>query len=248
MTIESFPEDYHGVAGAPQAPGISPNGVPGGASPADLAAAGLGFAGNAGVPGDMASSTEADLDRRARAADAARKFPANEAEGAAQMQGVGGQQAGQMIQQVVSSITGAVGGAVGGILGPLTQLPQQAMQAGQSAMQPLMGALQQGGHGAEGLEAAEGARLADSLGGGNRWRRRRRCWWPWRRWPRRHYPDRLHGAAAGAVIVAADESCWGAVEVADGDAYGWHADYAVDGHDRYADDAAGCNGGWRRRQ
>lgn len=166
MTIESFPEDYHGVAGAPQAPGIFPNGVPGGASPADLAAAGLGLAGNAGVPGDMASSTEADLDRRARAADAARKFPANEADGAAQMQGVGGQQAGQMIQQVVSSITGAVGGAVGGILGPLTQLPQQAMQAGQSAMQPLMSALQQGGHGTEGLEAAEGARLADGLGGG----------------------------------------------------------------------------------
>lgn len=43
-----------------------------------------------------------------------------------------------MMQQAVSGITGALGGAVGGVMGPLTQLPQQAMQAGQGAMQPLM--------------------------------------------------------------------------------------------------------------
>lgn len=35
-----------------------------------------------------------------------------------------------MMQQAVSGITGALGGAVGGVMGPLTQLPQQAMQAG----------------------------------------------------------------------------------------------------------------------
>ncbi|MEE6179073.1 hypothetical protein SKC42_22085 [Mycobacterium sp. 050134] len=112
----------------------------------------------------MAGSTQGDLDRRAHAADAAAKFPANEADAAQQFQGVGAQGSTQMIQQVVSSITGALGGAIGGILGPLTQLPQQAMQVGQGAMQPLMSALQ-GAHGAGALEAAEGTRLADSLGG-----------------------------------------------------------------------------------
>lgn len=58
-----------------------------------------------------------------------------------------------MMQQAVSGITGALGGAVGGVMGPLTQLPQQAMQAGQGAMQPLMSALQQT-YGAEGLDVA----------------------------------------------------------------------------------------------
>lgn len=69
-----------------------------------------------------------------------------------------------MMQQAVSGITGALGGAVGGVMGPLTQLPQQAMQAGQGAMQPLMSALQQT-YGAEGLDVADGARLVDSIEG-----------------------------------------------------------------------------------
>ncbi len=81
------------------------------------------------------------------------------------MQGVGAQggaqQATQMIQQMVSGITGAIGGAIGGIMKPLTEIPQQAMQAGQGAMQPLMSAVQQG-HGAEGLASEE--HLVDSLG------------------------------------------------------------------------------------
>ncbi|MEJ6893921.1 hypothetical protein V3585_05850 [Mycobacterium tuberculosis] len=68
------------------------------------------------------------------------------------------------MQQAVSGITGALGGAVGGVMGPLTQLPQQAMQAGQGAMQPLMSALQQT-YGAEGLDVADGARLVDSIEG-----------------------------------------------------------------------------------
>jgi hypothetical protein len=167
MTIEFFPEDYGQVGGAPPAPGIVPNGVPGGHSPADLAAAGLGLAGNAGVPGDIASSTEADLDRRARAAEAAAKFPANEADAASQMEGVGGQGMAQMVPQLISGLAGAVTGAIGGVMGPLTQMPQQAMQAGQSALQPLMSAMK----GSEGLEAGladgtGGAALADSVGQG----------------------------------------------------------------------------------
>ncbi|ORV02398.1 hypothetical protein AWB93_06190 [Mycobacterium bohemicum] len=134
-------------------PDTSPTGGP-------LAA--LYSAAGIGVPGDVEGSAQGDLDRRGRAADAAAKFPANEADAAQQFQGVGAQGSTQMIQQLVSGITGALGGAVGGIMGPLTQLPQQAMQVGQGAMQPLMSALQ-GAHGA--AEAAEGSSLVDSVEG-----------------------------------------------------------------------------------
>ncbi|MXI80006.1 hypothetical protein GR254_06120 [Mycobacterium tuberculosis] len=137
-------------------------------APADIANGALFAAGNSGVPGDVESSGLEDLDRRAHAADAVQKFSANEADAAQQFQGVGAQAeaqgATQMMQQAVSGITGALGGAVGGVMGPLTQLPQQAMQAGQGAMQPLMSALQQT-YGAEGLDVADGARLVDSIEG-----------------------------------------------------------------------------------
>lgn len=137
-------------------------------APADIANGALFAAGNSGVPGDVESSGLEDLDRRAHAADAVQKFSANEADAAQQFQGVGAQAeaqgATQMMQQAVSGITGALGGAVGGVMGPLTQLPQQAMQAGQGAMQPLMSALQQT-YGAEGLDVADGARLVDSVEG-----------------------------------------------------------------------------------
>ncbi|MBV8789992.1 MAG: hypothetical protein JOZ00_25335 [Mycobacterium sp.] len=119
----------------------------------------LNAAGNAGVPSDAADTVEKDADRRKHAADAAAKFPANEADSAKQMQGVG-DQAPQMIQQVVQGLTGALGG----VMGPLTQLPQQAMQAGQSAIQPLMSAVQ-GAHGA-GAALAGDSHLVDSVGGG----------------------------------------------------------------------------------
>lgn len=65
---------------------------------------------------------------------------------------------------MASGIGGALSGALGGVMGPLTQLPQQAMQAGQGAMQPLMSAMQQA-QGADGLAAVDGARLLDSIGG-----------------------------------------------------------------------------------
>ncbi|POX97535.1 hypothetical protein C3477_24935 [Mycobacterium kansasii] len=168
VPIKVTPETLQQALYGPLSPQVEPNIVPPpGPAPADQAQSALGASGNLGVPGDVASSAQEDLDRRAHAADAARKFPANEADAAQQFQGVGAQAgaqgATQMIQQAVSGITGALGGAVGGILGPLTQLPQQAMQAGQGAMQPLMSAFQQA-HGAQGLEAADGARLVDSVG------------------------------------------------------------------------------------
>lgn len=163
--IVADPGTYAAVGGMPPAPQVVGFPVPvGDPSPAGAAAGALGFATNMGVPGDVAASTQEDLDRRERAADAAAKFPAQDADAAQQMQGVGAQAPAQMVQQMVSSITGALGGALGGIMGPLTQLPQQAMQAGQSAMQPLMSAVQQASHGAGALEAADPTRLMDSLG------------------------------------------------------------------------------------
>lgn len=136
-----FPADFAGIGMAPEAPPIPPAGLPhAGTSPADQAAAGLAAAGDLGVPGDQAGSLEGDADRRARAADAAQKFPAQETDAAQQFQ-----QLPQMIQQMTSGIAGALTGAVGGIMGPLTQLPQQAMQAAESAIQPLMSAAKGGG-------------------------------------------------------------------------------------------------------
>jgi hypothetical protein len=102
--------------------------------------AGLHAAGNIGVPGDQAASAQADADRRARAADAAQKFPAHEEASTQQFQ-----QLAQMIPQMASGIAGALTGAIGGIMGPLTQMPQQAMQAAESAIQPLMSAAKGGG-------------------------------------------------------------------------------------------------------
>ncbi|OOK75590.1 hypothetical protein BZL30_3968 [Mycobacterium kansasii] len=163
VPIKVTPEILQQVLYGPLSPPVEPNIVPPpGPAPADQGQSALAAAGNLGVLGDAASSAQDDLDRRAHAADAGRKFQTNESDAAQQFQGVGSQAgaqgATQMIQQVVSGITGAVGGAVGGILGPLTQLPQQAMQAGQGAMQPLMSALQQS-HGAQGLDAADGPGL-----------------------------------------------------------------------------------------
>ncbi|WP_372506929.1 hypothetical protein [Mycobacterium heidelbergense] len=153
VPIKVSPPDFAGIGMAPQAPPpITPNGLPpGAATPTDQAHAGLAAAGNLGVGGDQASSVQGDLDRRARALDAAQKFPANEASSTQQFQ-----QLAQMIPQLTSGIAGAITGAVGGIMGPLTQIPQQAAQAGESALQPLMGAMKGGG-------AAEAA-LTDMAG------------------------------------------------------------------------------------
>jgi hypothetical protein len=160
--IKQSPGINWSVADAPPPPEPTPSPMPPPEhAPAGIAGAAPAAAVNIGVPGDVQSSSLEDLDRRMRALDAARKFPAQDADAAQQMQGVGaqagGQQATQMIQQVVSGITGAIGGAVGGLMKPLEEIPQQAMQA----MQPLMSALQQG-HGAAGLASDE--QLVDSLG------------------------------------------------------------------------------------
>ncbi|OBK50811.1 hypothetical protein [Mycobacterium sp. 1081908.1] len=120
-------------------PTIGPNPVPAGGTTVDGAAAGLALAANGGVPGDQAASLAGEADRRAHALDAAQKFPANEAQSSQQFQ-----QLAQMLPQMASGLAGSLTGALGGVMGPLTQLPQQAMQAAQSAIQPLMGAAKGG--------------------------------------------------------------------------------------------------------
>lgn len=163
-TIKSAPAVLGGLVGAPEAPPPMPFPISaGGTAPGDIGKGLVQSAGNAGVPKDAADVAAADADRRAHAADAAAKFPANEAESQQQMQNIG-QQAPQMMQQMLQSVTGALGGAVGGIMQPLTQLPQQAMQAGQSAIQPLMSAVQGGAHG---VGLADATHLVDSVGPGS---------------------------------------------------------------------------------
>lgn len=160
-SIESHPEQYWAAAGRPGPVPLALGPVhPGGPTLIDLLMALFGLSTNADLGGANADIEGDDTDRRAHAADAARKFSANEANAAEQMQGVGA----QGMAQMASGIGGALSGALGGVMGPLTQLPQQAMQAGQGAMQPLMSAMQQA-QGADGLAAVDGARLLDSIGG-----------------------------------------------------------------------------------
>lgn len=160
-SIESHPEQYWAAAGRPGPVPLALGPVhPGGPTLIDLLMALFGLSTNADLGGANADIEGDDTDRRAHAADAARKFSANEANAAEQMQGVGA----QGMAQMASGIGGALSGALGGVMGPLTQLPQQAMQAGQGAMQPLMSAMQQA-QGADGLAAVDGARLVDSIEG-----------------------------------------------------------------------------------
>ena len=158
---------YGGLSQAPPPPVVVPTAPPPpDPSPAGVALAGLNAASNLGVPDDVDRSVQGDLDRRAHAADAAAKFPDGEADAAQQFQAAGAQvptqASAQMIQQVVSGITGAIGGVVGGILAPLTQLPLQAMQAGESALQPLISAAQ-AGHSAT-VDAPESTGSRDGSG------------------------------------------------------------------------------------
>lgn len=170
-SIMAFPEDYSGAAAMPPPPVVTPNGVPvGGGSPADAAAAGLAAAGNVGVPGDDGSTTEGLTDREGHALSAAEKFPANEADAAGQFQAVGAQGGIEQLMPMVTGLAGAISGAVGGALGPITQVPQQAMQAGQGAVGPLMEAVKGAGDGGldagggDGLDGLSDQELLDSLG------------------------------------------------------------------------------------
>ncbi|OSC39558.1 hypothetical protein B8W66_16800 [Mycobacterium decipiens] len=138
----------------------------------------LGGAANSGDPGDNLTAQTGHDEREAKTADALTKFPANEAQSAAQLAAVG--DSGQMTQmlqqmpQMASGVAGGIAGALGGALQPLSQIPQQVAQAGQQAMQVGMGLLQQGTGASEALPdellGEEGdlgvGELAGSGGGG----------------------------------------------------------------------------------
>jgi hypothetical protein len=162
QTIIVTPDVLARLLGFLPPPPVVPNPVPPApTTPPDQGQSGLAAAGNAGVPHDQAASVEGDLDRKAHAADAAQKFPANESDASKQFE-----QIPQMIQQMVSGIAGAITGAAGGLMQPLTQMPQQAMQAAESAIQPLMGAAKGGGGAAEAALTGDGAVLDSATQGG----------------------------------------------------------------------------------
>lgn len=88
-SIESHPEQYWAAAGRPGPVPLALGPVhPGGPTLIDLLMALFGLSTNADLGGTNADIEGDDTDRRAHAADAARKFSANEANAAEQMQGV----------------------------------------------------------------------------------------------------------------------------------------------------------------
>ena len=120
-----------------------------GATPIEQLLRVLGLAANAGDPGDNTESTDGYTERDLKTAEAAAKFPAQDADAAAELAGVSGQgdpgQMAQQLPQLASGIAGALAGAIGGALQPLTQIPQQLTQGAQQAMQTGMGLMQQAG-------------------------------------------------------------------------------------------------------
>ena len=118
----------------------------------------LGLAANLGDPKDNSESLEEHAERDAKTAEAAAKFPAQDENAAAEMNGVAGQgeasQMAQQLPQMASGIAGALAGAMGGALQPLAQIPQQLAQGAQQAMQAGMGMMQQGGGSAAQLDKA----------------------------------------------------------------------------------------------
>lgn len=158
-------------------PVITPDMIPPGMSPYDAALWALQYVTNLGDAERNAEHQGDHANRQAKYDDALTKFPANEEQSAAQMNGVGAEvQLAQMIPQMASGVAGALTGAIGGIMGPLTQIPQQLMQAGTQAMQTGMGAMQQAGGqdslsdeellGADGLLSDELGGSAGEVGGG----------------------------------------------------------------------------------
>jgi hypothetical protein len=138
-----------------------------GLTPVEQWMAVLTEAANLSDAADNAQSTAEHAERDAKMREAAEKFAAQDELAAAELESIaaepysftGGtavapEQTAAMAQQfpqLASGIAGALAGAVGGALQPLAQLPQQAAQGLQQAMQAGMGLLQQAGGGEAGL-------------------------------------------------------------------------------------------------
>lgn len=141
-----------------------------GATPIEQLLRVLGLAANLGDPQDNVTSAEQHAERDSKAREAAAKFATQDAEAAAELESMDSEgytaeedaasvpdQAaamGQQLPQMASGIAGALAGALGGALQPLAQMPQQAAQGMQQAIQTGMGIAQQAGFTSAPLEDA----------------------------------------------------------------------------------------------
>lgn len=119
----------------------------------------LGLAANLSDPQDNATAAEQHAERAAKTREAAEKFAAQDEEAANELKNIDGEPytavegtatapdqmsaMAQQLPQMASGIAGSLAGAVGGALQPLAQIPQQAAQGIQQALQTGMGLFQQ---------------------------------------------------------------------------------------------------------
>ena len=149
-----------------------------GVTPIEQLLRALGIAANMGDAADNAKSIEQHAERDAKAEDAAAKFAAQDEQATEELKAIADEPvtappeqvaaAAQQLPQMASSIAGALAGAVGGALQPLAQIPQQAGQGLQQAVQAGMGLFQQVAGSAAALVEDAGlttAPLAEEFGG-----------------------------------------------------------------------------------
>ncbi len=142
------------------APPIPPDLPAGARSEIDLLLAGLGLAGNAGDPVDMAADESGFAQRGLQTTDAMVKFPANEDQSVKAIEQI--LNTAQQIPQSASGIGQGFGSAFGGVF----QALNQAMQQGVQASTQLAGGLGKGGEGAELASEVPADALGDTLGAG----------------------------------------------------------------------------------
>ena len=132
-----------------------------GLTPVEQWMAVLTAAANLSDAADNAQAVAEHAERDAKMREAAEKFAAQDELAAAELESIAAQPysftggtaappdptaaVAQQFPQMASGIAGALAGAVGGALQPLAQLPQQAAQGLQQAVQAGMGLLQQAG-------------------------------------------------------------------------------------------------------
>lgn len=152
-----------------------------GATPIEQLLRVLGLAANLSDSVDNATGAEHYAQRDAMLTEAAEKFAAQDFEAAQQFNDVAAQDdvtpasasapdqtaaLTQQLPQMLSGLAGAIAGAIGGALQPLAQIPQQAAQGLQQAMQGGTGLLQHAaGEGTEPIADSEldPAALSDDL-------------------------------------------------------------------------------------
>lgn len=140
-------------------PAITSDPVVAGTTPVEQWMAVLTAAANLSDATDNARSAEEHAARDAKVREAAEKFAAQDEQAAAELKSITAEPytlpevspatpdntaiMAQQVPHMASGVAGALAGAVGGALQPLAQLPQQAAQGIQQALQAGMGLLQQ---------------------------------------------------------------------------------------------------------